>query len=98
VGYQLSLTQTDTDGAITFGGNARAPAAIGTSNYIGGDTLADVSGSPEVFSGIASTAASVGSIADQSVRFDAAYDLSAYDLSMGAGDVQIDVTYTIYVP
>ena len=46
------------------------------------------------------TAASPGSIADQSVRFDLDYrwNTGNIDLSDGTFDVAADVVYTVYIP
>lgn len=65
--------------------------------------LGDINGSAtKVFQGGQRTAASVGSLSEQSVRFNSVYTLDsgagAYDLSQGAGSVFADVTYTIFVP
>lgn len=56
--------------------------------------------STDVYQGGRRTALSPGSITQQSVRFDATYQLgtTGYDLSMGAGEVEAAVTYTVYVP
>ena len=56
-----------------------------------------------VFTGNQRTAAGPGSLADQSVRFDAEYAISAanltgYDLSLGTFDFQVEVVYTVFVP
>jgi len=54
-----------------------------------------------VFEGTRRTAATPGSIAEQSVRFDATYTLGGsegYDLSDGSGDIETTVTYTVFVP
>lgn len=104
VGYALSVTQTATDGALTFGGNAQLPHSgnTSTSGVVGTVAdLSDMSSAVNVFTGDRRTAASVGSIVDQSVRFDAVYSLggaAGYDLSMGAGEIEADVVYTVFVP
>jgi len=59
------------------------------------------------FDGGRRTAAGPGTLAEQSVRFESVYTLDAdaaqegvqdYDLSMGVGTLQADVTYTVFVP
>jgi len=67
--------------------------------------LGDINGgATKVFQGGQRTAASVGSLSEQSVRFNSVYSLDSgagvggYDLSQGAGTVYADVTYTIFVP
>jgi len=69
------------------------------------DDLSDINGAAtQVFQGGQRTAASVGSLSEQSVRFNSVYTLDSgagvggYDLSQGAGTVFADVTYTIFVP
>ncbi|MCR9270132.1 MAG: hypothetical protein NXH72_09115 [Hyphomonadaceae bacterium] len=97
IGYNMGVTVTGTDGSLTFGGNAQDPQ--GTFGSFSDLSLVD--GSTPVYEGGRRTAASAGSIVDQSVRFDATYTLGAggvYDLSQGAGEIQADVVYTVYVP
>ena len=97
IGYEMDVTVSGTDGALSFGGNAQNPGGgFGTFT-----NLADVDGSTPVFVGTDRTAASAGSIVGQSVRFDATYTLGAggaYDLSQGAGEIKADVVYAVYVP
>ncbi len=99
IGYDLAVTLTDTDGGLAFGGNAQDPSTGGTGAVTGTD-LATINNT-FVFDGGQRTAASVGAIAGQSVRFDATYTLggvNGYDLSQGTGLLSADVTYTIFVP
>ncbi len=103
IGYELAVDAgTDTDGTITWGLNSQDPHSGGTGVVVGAAaTLNDYTGSTAVFTGDRRTAASVGTIASQSVRFDATYTLggtTGYDLSMGAGLIEADMTYTIFVP
>ncbi len=99
VGYALGVTADGTGDATSFGSNAQVPGTV-----VGGiTTLDDLDNAApiDVFTGTQRTAASAGSIIDQSVRFDATYTLggvTGYDLSMGAGEIEADVTYTVYVP
>lgn len=102
IGYSLSVNAgTATDGVITWGANSQDPHS-GGSGVIGAvDDLGDLTSSTAVFTGNQRTAATVGTIASQSVRFDATYTLggtTGYDLSMGAGLIEADVTYTVFVP
>lgn len=100
VGYALSSTQTGTDGALTFGGNANDVGATGAFSAPA-DLGAFAPGANQVFESTQRTAASVGNIVSQSVRFDAEYTLGAgagYDLSQGAGSVEAQLAYTVYVP
>ena len=93
-----------TDGSITFGANSQNPGdfvnGVETAAGEGLDSMTGANGL-KVFDGTQRTAASVGSLAQQSVRFDNTYtfgDGSGYDLSLGAGSLTADVTYTIFVP
>lgn len=97
IGYSMDVTLGGTDGTLTFGGSARDPA--GTFGTFA--DLSEVDGSTPIFVGTDRTADSAGSIVAQSVRFDATYTLGtggAYDLSQGAGEIQADVVYTVFVP
>ncbi|MEM1086865.1 MAG: hypothetical protein AAGH90_03985 [Pseudomonadota bacterium] len=97
VSYDLDVTETDTDGVLTFGGNAQDPQ--GTFNAVA--DLDALTTSTTVYEGGRRTAESSGSIVDQSVRFDATYSLNSetsYDLSQGAGELEAQVVYTVYVP
>jgi hypothetical protein len=100
---QLSTTLSGDDG-IPFGSSAQLPHSGGsTSGFVPSLRLWDLRTSRNVFTGNQRTAAAPGSIADQSVRFDAEYAISAanltgYDLSLGTFDFQVEVVYTVYVP
>ncbi len=97
IGYSLDVTVTDTDDGLTFGTNAQDP----NGTFPTFANLAALSTPAPVFNGNRRTAASTGSIVDQSVRFDATYTLGAggvYDLSQGAGEIEAAVVYTVYVP
>lgn len=100
IGYEMDVTVSDTaanNGGLAFGGNAQDPNG-GFGSFA---NLAAVDGTAPIFVGARRTAASAGSIVGQSVRFDATYTLGAggaYDLSQGAGEIQADVVYTVYVP
>ena len=93
-----------TDGSITWGANSQNPGTfvngVETAAGEGLDSMVGANGL-KVFDGTQRTAASVGTLAQQSVRFDNTYtfgDGTGYDLSMGAGSLTADVTYTIFVP
>ena len=102
VGFDMSVTQSGDDG-LAFGSAAQFPHSGGATGGVAGTvtTLDDLTTPANVFTGDQRTAASTGSIADQSVRFDVTYTLggtAGYDLSMGAGEIEADVTYTVFVP
>lgn len=97
VAYDLDVTPSGTDDGLAFGGSAQDPQ--GTFNPVTDFSALD--GSTDVYEGGRRTAASSGSIVAQSVRFDATYSLNnetAYDLSQGAGELEAEVVYTVYVP
>jgi len=100
---QLSVTQTGDDG-LAFGSSAQLPHSGGaTSGFAPSLRLWDLRTARNVFTGNQRTAALPGSLAEQSVRFDAEYaiaaaNLTGYDLSLGTFDFQVEVVYTVYVP
>lgn len=101
VGYSLSVTESGNDG-LAFGSDAQFPGGTATGGIDASiNTLALMTGAAPIFVGTQRTAETPGSIADQSVRFDATYTLggsAGYDLSQGAGEVEADVVYTVFVP
>jgi hypothetical protein len=97
IGYDMDVTPSGTDGTLTFGGNAQDP----NGTFPAVPNLAALTTPTPVYIGGRRTAATAGSIVDQSVRFDATYTLGAggaYDLSQGAGEIKADVVYTVFVP
>ena len=100
---QLSMTQSGDDG-LAFGSSAQLPHTGGSNaGFAPSLRLWDLRTPRNVFTGNQRTAAQPGSIADQSVRFDAEYSIAAanltgYDLSLGTFDFQVEVVYTVYVP
>lgn len=96
VGFAMTVTADDTGDATSFGSAAQDPGG----SFAAVDDLGDLTG-VNVFTGAQRTAASRGSIMEQSVRFDVAYTLGGtlgYDLSMGDGEIEADVVYTVFVP
>lgn len=98
ISYSMDVTLSGTaaNDGIDFGSSAQDPG--GTFGSFA--NLGALTGSTPVYVGGDRTAGSAGSITAQSVRFDATYELgtSGYDLSMGAGEVEAEVVYTVYVP
>ncbi|MEL7112334.1 MAG: hypothetical protein AAFZ74_00795 [Pseudomonadota bacterium] len=100
---QLSMTQAGDDG-LAFGSSAQLPHSGGSTGGVAPSLrLWDLRTPQNVFTGDQRTAIAPGSIADQSVRFDAEYSISAanlagYDLSLGTFDFEVEVVYTVYVP
>ncbi len=95
--FSMSVDPTGTvaDAGIAHGSAAQDPLG----SFPTFANLSAVNGA-DVYQGGQRTAANPGSITAQSVRFDATYGLgtSGYDLSMGAGEVEARVVYTVYVP
>ncbi|MEM6556249.1 MAG: hypothetical protein AAF642_10260 [Pseudomonadota bacterium] len=100
---QLSVTQAGDDG-LAFGASAQLPHSGGAAaGFAPNLRLWDLRTPQNVFTGNQRTAAAPGTLADQSVRFDAEYaiaaaNLAGYDLSLGTFDFQVEVVYTVYVP
>jgi len=101
---QLSATLSGEDGGIAFGDRAQLPNSGGASSgFANSLRLWDLRNAQNVFTGDQRTAAAPGSIAEQSVRFDAEYSIGAanlggYDLSLGTFDFEVEMVYTVYVP
>jgi len=100
IAFSMGMTLSGNDG-LAFGANA-VTTNPGTFPGTVAD-LGDMATPTLVFDGTSRTALTRGNLAAQSVRFDNTYTLDdgtglGYDLSMGAGTVQADVTFTIYVP
>jgi hypothetical protein len=104
IGWKMGLVVDGEDGGLAFGGKAQNPAPSG---FGAGalDRLNSMTTSTKVFAGEQRTALSPGSIVEHSVRFTTKYSLRknstgklGYDLSMGKGHIEADMTYTIYVP
>ncbi|MEL7129304.1 MAG: hypothetical protein AAGK23_07135 [Pseudomonadota bacterium] len=101
IGYDLSVTQTGDDG-LAFGDDAQFPHTGGATGGVDA-SVTDLSqmGTNPIFVGNQRTAATPGTIASQSVRFDAVYTLggtTGYDLSLGDGNIEANVVYTVFVP
>lgn len=107
ISFAMSITTSGDDGLAFGGATAQDPSTGGTGVVTTVDSLDDMSTQVKVFDGGQRTAAAVGTLAEQSVRFNSVYTLDSdtatagvqgYDLSMGVGTLQADVTYTIFVP
>ncbi|MDG1825583.1 MAG: hypothetical protein P8H62_04860 [Henriciella sp.] len=99
ISYSMTV---DTDGTVADSGIAYGSAAQDPQGTFPAVTDLDaLTTATNVYEGGRRKAASAGNIVAQSVRFDATYTLGsglAYDLSQGAGEVEAEVTYTVYVP
>lgn len=107
ISFAMSITTSGDDGLAFGGATAQDPSTGGTGVVTTVDSLDDMATQTKVFDGGQRTAAAVGTLAQQSVRFNSVYTLDSdtatvgvqgYDLSMGVGTLQADVTYTIFVP
>lgn len=97
-----NITAAGTDGGLTFGSAAQLPHSGGpTAGFTQNPRiLSDLEGGITVFQGDQATAASPGSIIEQSVRFDQVYSIgfTGYDLAFGTFDFSATVVYTVFVP
>ncbi len=101
---RMRMTQSGNDGGLSFGSAAQIPhsgngAASGV-QWNGYRRLSTLTGGRDIFRGNRRTAAALGTIADQSVRFDLDYrwNTGNIDLSDGTFDVEAEVVYTVYIP
>ncbi len=100
----VSVTQSGSDAGIAFGSAAQFPHTGGATGGVASTRRLSTLRTPDrIFTGNQQTAASPGSITDQSVRFDLTYTINAanlagYDLSLGTFDFEVDMVYTVYVP
>jgi len=92
------------DDGIPFGGAAQYAHTGGANGgFAPSRRLRNMLTNRRVFTGNQRTAASPGTLTEQSIRFDAEYSISAaalrgYDLSLGTFDFEVDVVYTVFVP
>ncbi len=99
----MQVTLNGDDG-LAFGSAAQFPHSGGaTSGFTAGTDLFSLIGGQTVFTGDQRTAATPGTLAEQSVRFDNTYTIGAssltgYDLSLGTFDFSVQVSYTVFVP
>ena len=105
----LEMDVVNSDAAQTFfGSKADLPyddvdTAFGAYKTGGTADLSSLLTETQVFTGSKRTANAAGSIQEQSVRFDMTYNMQsdsgdAYDMSMGFGTLEAEVTYTVFVP
>ncbi len=101
---RMRISRTGNDGGLSFGSAAQIPhtgngAASGV-QWGGYRRLSTLTGGSDIFRGNRRTAASPGTIADQSVRFDLDYrwNTGNIDLADGVFDVEAEVVYTVYIP
>jgi len=106
--WDMSVTQTGNT-EIAFGANSQLPHTGGPAGGVATvSNLYNMRSPTTVFTGDQRTAASPGSLADQSVRFDVVYTLGSWqgyslhtghtNLAEGIYEVEAEVTYTIWVP
>ena len=101
---RMRMTPSGNDDGVSFGSAAQIPHTGNTNRsgvqWGGYRRLSTMTGGRDIFRGNRRTAASVGTIADQSVRFDLDYrwNTGNIDLSAGTFDVEAEVIYTVYIP
>ncbi len=104
VRLQMSSTVSGTNGGYAFGATAQAAHTSGpNSGFTASQPLTYYLPGRRIFTGNRRTAATRGTLLDQSIRFDAVYTINAssltgYDLSLGTFDFEVDVVYTVFVP
>lgn len=109
INWDMTVTRTGNASGMSFGTQAQLPHSAGPDGGIFQTfTLLSLINRRTVFTGNRATAASPGSIMDQSVRFDVTYELgqpTGYDLSDGAVqleigtfDLEVEVVYTMWIP
>lgn len=100
---------TGTSGAVGWGANSQDPCSATATCGVQASVarLSDMATEATVFTADRKTAATRGSIADQSVRFDTTYSFDSdgtagtedsYDLADGTFDLEAEVVYTVYAP
>ncbi|MEL7231057.1 MAG: hypothetical protein AAGJ85_00930 [Pseudomonadota bacterium] len=106
--WDMEVAQSGTDG-IAFGADAQLPHTGGPTGSVGSvASLLDMMTPQTVFEGNQRTAASRGTLVDQSVRFDITYVLGSWqgyglhtrhtNLAEGVYEVEAEVIYTVWVP
>lgn len=101
---RMRMTQSGNDDGLAFGSAAQIPHSGNTNRsgvqWNGYRRLSTLTAGRDIFRGNRRTAATPGTIADQSVRFDLDYrwNTGNIDLSDGTFDVEADVIYTVYIP
>ncbi len=99
----MRSTVTGNDG-LAFGARAQAAHSGGPNAGFAPEYLLSQLTTPRrIFTGNRRTAAGRGTLAEQSIRFDAVYtiraiNLTGYDLSLGTFDFEVDMIYTVFVP
>lgn len=97
-------SQVSGNDGLAFGASAQAGHSGGpTSGFAPERRLIQLINPQRIFTGNQRTASTGGSLADQSIRFDAEYsiraaNLAGYDLSLGTFDFQVEMIYTMFVP
>ncbi|MEN0077907.1 MAG: hypothetical protein AAF753_02235 [Pseudomonadota bacterium] len=94
--FVYGITRSGSDSGMAFGQSARPGTYF--SALPGIDSLGDVRGQPTFILEFRDSIrqAADPSLPRQSVRFDYAYGLEAYDLSMGFGDLRYQIEFTFY--
>lgn len=101
---RMRMSESGNDDGLSFGAAAQLPHTGNTNRsgvqWGGYRRLSTLTGGRDIFRGNRRTAATNGTITDQSVRFDLDYrwNTGNIDLSDGTFDVEAEVIYTVYIP
>ncbi|MEO0882412.1 MAG: hypothetical protein AAFY34_06730 [Pseudomonadota bacterium] len=99
---RVRVTESGTDDGFSFGSAAQFPNSGGAAGGVqnGFRRLSTMTTPRRMFDGDRRTAASPGTIADQSVRFDLTYRYNSGNIDLSDGVIQAaaEVIYTVYVP
>lgn len=106
--WDMTVTRTGNDG-LAFGTRAQLPHSAGSAGGVESiANLYQIRTKTTLFRGDQRTAASAGTIAQQSVRFDVVYTLGSWqgytlstphtNLAAGIYEVEAEVVYTVWVP
>ncbi len=101
---RMRMSRTGSDDGLSFGTSAQLPHTGNTNRsgvqWGGYRRLSTLTAGRDIFRGNRRTAASSGTIADQSIRFDLDYrwNTGNIDLAQGTFDVEAEVVYTVYIP
>jgi hypothetical protein len=99
INLTMSMTQSGSDGGLSYGSKAQSPTTGGSGFAAFPVSLNSLSAPTKIYGAGRRTANISGSIVEQSVRFNAQYEVvGAYGLEFGVASLSIPVTYNIYIP
>lgn len=99
INLTMSITQSGKEGGISHGGKSQSPTEGGAGFIDFPVSLSSLNVPTKIYSAGRKTAATSGSITEQSVRFNIEYEIIREPkLKLGVSYLAIPVTYTIYIP